>query len=117
MRVRSAPDAVFHNADLYPPHYSKVNAVTWRKTEEPLTDERKFQPKGVSRWLEKYFFWSISEAPFGKTRRQLYIDPILFAKKIVRTRNCEASYDVEELEPASREKSTYVLQLAVPLTC
>lgn len=109
-QIRSSQEPVFHNADLYPPRYERVNAVTWRRTEAPLTDENRLMPRGGSRLLEKYFMWAISETPLGKQRRELYVDPLLFSRKVVRARNCEASYDVEELEPSSRERSTYVLQ-------
>jgi hypothetical protein len=35
--IRHSPTAVFHNADLYPPHYSKLRAVTWSRTERAAT--------------------------------------------------------------------------------
>jgi hypothetical protein len=38
------------------------------------------------------------------------IDPIVYRSDMVVWRNKEASYDVRELEPKSREKQTYVLQ-------
>jgi hypothetical protein len=52
----------------------------------------------------------ISEWPFGKAIRRRIIDPMIFAGEPVSWRNHEASYDVAELEPASRASSTYVLQ-------
>src|SRR5690606_7642821 len=35
--VRNDADAVFHNADLYPPHYRKARAVSWRRTTDAAT--------------------------------------------------------------------------------
>jgi FAD/FMN-containing dehydrogenase len=32
--VRGNPKAVFHNADLYAPHYASVRAVTWEETDQ-----------------------------------------------------------------------------------
>ena len=42
--------------------------------------------------------------------RQHVVDPWLYRKSSVEWRNYEASYDVRELEPASRKHSTFVLE-------
>lgn len=108
--VRNNPKAVFHNADLYAPHYSTVRSVTWVETDEPATVPERLQTP--RRWypLHRYFLWAVSETPFGKERREKLIDPLLYLGKKVHWRNYEASYDVAELEPPSRDKRTYVLQ-------
>jgi FAD/FMN-containing dehydrogenase len=109
-RIRSAPDAVFHNADLYPPEYTRVRSVTWRQTERPATEPRRLHEHGQSYPLHRYFVWAISETPLGKWRREHLIDPLVFWRRKVHWRNFEASYDVAELEPASRKHATFVLQ-------
>ena len=109
-KVRDTSDAIFHNGDLYPPHYSKVRAVTWSRTERGVTEPNRLQPIRKHFLLEKYFFWAFTETPFGRWRREFLVDPLLFRKKIVHWRNFEAGYDVAELEPYSRKSSTYVLQ-------
>jgi FAD/FMN-containing dehydrogenase/SAM-dependent methyltransferase len=108
--VRGNPQAVFHNADLYAPHYGTVRAVTWQETDEPVTAATRLQP--LRRWypLHQYFLWAVSETPFGKERRERLVDPLLYLGKKVHWRNYEAGYDVAELEPPSREQRTYVLQ-------
>lgn len=108
--VRPQREAMFHNADLYPPHYSKVRAVTWVHTEEPVTEPRRLHSGGRDYPLERYFLWAITETPLGKWRREHIIDPLLFLRKKVHWRNFEASYDAAELEPISRHHTTYVLQ-------
>lgn len=108
-RVRSRPDAVFHNADLYPPHYTRARAVTWYETDLPATGAR-LQPLRRAYLAELYFLWSISETPLGKLRREYLIDPLLFLGKKVHWRNYEAGYDTAELEPVGRDRRTYVLQ-------
>ncbi|NKB35992.1 MAG: FAD-binding protein [Gammaproteobacteria bacterium] len=108
--VRGSDTAVFHNADLYPNHYSKVNAVTWSKTKKAATTATRLQPISRAYWLEKYFMWAFSETMSGKWRREHIIDPLIFSSKKVHWRNYEAGYDVAELEPLSRKKRTYVLQ-------
>jgi FAD/FMN-containing dehydrogenase/SAM-dependent methyltransferase len=106
--VRQA--AVFHNADLYPPHFERVRSVTWVETDKPVTEQARLQLPGQSYPLHRYFIWAISETPFGKWRREHLIDPLIYARGKVHWRNFEASYDVAELEPSSRQHTTYVLQ-------
>jgi FAD/FMN-containing dehydrogenase/SAM-dependent methyltransferase len=108
--VRGNARAVFHNADIYAPHYGTVRSVTWVETEEPVTAIERLQPLRKSYPLHQYFLWAISETPFGKERREKIVDPLLYLGKKVHWRNYEAGYDVAELEPPSREHRTYVLQ-------
>ena len=108
--VRDSPRAVFHNGDLYAPHYGAVRAVTWVETERPVTAPYRLQPHRASFPLERYFLWAISETPLGKWRREFIIDPVLYLARPVHWRNFEAGYDVAELEPPSRARRTYVLQ-------
>ncbi|SFB42093.1 FAD/FMN-containing dehydrogenase [Collimonas sp. OK607] len=108
--VRGRSKAVFHNADLYPPHYTRARAVTWFETDKPATTAARLQPLRRLYPLEKYFLWAVTETPFGKLRREYLIDPLLYLKSKVHWRNYEAGYDVAELEPIDRERRTYVLQ-------
>lgn len=108
--VRDNKKAVFHNADLYPPHYSQLLAQTWEETDRPVTQTNRLMALRSSFPLERYFFWAVSETPLGKWRREFVFDPLLFFRPKVHWRNYEAGYDVAELEPASRLQTTYVLQ-------
>jgi len=109
-RVRHARDAVFHNADIYPPHYRDVRSVTWRRTEKPVTVRHRLMPLRGAYRLHRYFIWAVTETPFGKWRKQHLVDPVLYLRPRVVWRSYEAGYDVAELEPASRLLTTYVLQ-------
>lgn len=109
-KVRYFQDAVFHNADLYPPHYRKVRSVTWARTDQATTEPRRLQQGGESYSVNRYFVWAVTETPLGKWRREYLIDPLLYLFRKVHWRNFEAGYDVAELEPASRKHTTYVLQ-------
>lgn len=109
-QVRGNPDAVFHNADLYPPEYRRVRSVTWQKTDAEPTEPRRLMPVQASYPLQKYFLWAVTESPYGKWRREYLVDPLLFRGRKVCWRNFEAGYNVAELEPASRLFTTYVLQ-------
>jgi FAD/FMN-containing dehydrogenase/SAM-dependent methyltransferase len=108
--VRNNPRAVFHNADLYAPHFSSVRSVTWVETEEKATTAARLQTPRKTYPLHRYFLWAVSETPLGKQRREKLIDPLLFLRKAVHWRNYEAGYDVAELEPPTRLHRTYVLQ-------
>jgi FAD/FMN-containing dehydrogenase/SAM-dependent methyltransferase len=109
-RVRNSPDVLFHNADIYPPHYTRVRTVTWSVTGRPATTGTRLQWQRRRHLIEKYFFWAITETPFGKWRREHLVDPLVYATRPVHWRNYEAGYSVAELEPLSRTASTYVLQ-------
>jgi FAD/FMN-containing dehydrogenase len=108
--VRENEQVIFHNGDLYPPHFQTIRAVSWVKSDKQPTDKTRLMPLAASYPLERYFIGAFSKSAFGKWRREHIYDPILFAKTKVHWRNYEAGYDVAELEPESRKNSTYVLQ-------
>jgi FAD/FMN-containing dehydrogenase len=101
---------VMHNADLLPPHFDLPVAVTWRETDEPLTETARLVPRGQRYALEQNVVWALTELPGGAKVRQSILHPLLTADPAVKWRNHEASLDVAELEPRTRSISTYVLQ-------
>ena len=107
--VRNDDKIIFHNADIVPPRFDKVRAISWRETDKPVN--RKPQKEGRSLYLaEKYMLWAITESPLGHFRREYIYETLLYLRPKVIWRNDEADYDVAELEPLSRRNSTYVLQ-------
>lgn len=108
--VRVTGKTVFHNADLYPPDYTRARAVSFVKTDKKVTISHRLRPWDKKYLLERYFIWAFTETPMGKWRRENIIDPLLYRSNPVVWRNYEASYNVAELEPVSRDISTYVLQ-------
>jgi hypothetical protein len=58
--IRQSPDAVFHNADIYPPHSDTVHAVTFAKTDEPASVAERLVPTDKSYWKERFGYWLIS---------------------------------------------------------
>ena len=107
--VRDNATAVFHNADMIPPKFAKLRAVTWQETDKPVN--RGSKSSGTRLFLlEKYMLWAITESPAGHLRREYIFEPLLYLRQKVIMRNQEADYDVAELEPLSRDKATYVLQ-------
>lgn len=108
--VRTSSDAVFHNADLYPPHFSRLRAVTWTQTDAFVTKPARLMRVEPSHLAYRYLFWAVSETPLGKWRREHLHEPLFYLGETVHWRNYEAGYDVAELEPASRKRKTFVLQ-------
>ena len=108
--VRNDRDVIFHNADLYPDRFETVRATSYVRTDKPVTVQARLPPLDQGYAADRFAFKVVSEWPGGKWIRQHMIEPWYFRGPCIEWRNYEASYDVRELEPASREKSTYVLQ-------
>jgi FAD/FMN-containing dehydrogenase len=109
-KIRNDPQAVFHNADLYPPEFNRVRCVTWVETERAPTEPWRLHESDAAYPLHNYLRWAVTDTPLGKWRREYLIDPLVYRHKVVHWRNYEASHDVADLEPATREHATYVLQ-------
>lgn len=108
--IRENREVVFHNGDIYPPLFKNIRAVSWTKTHKKPTVKTRLMPLAAAYPIERYFIGAFSKNRFGKWRREFIIDPIIYALRKIHWRNYEAGYDVLELEPVSRKKSTYVLQ-------
>ncbi|PWA04356.1 FAD-binding oxidoreductase [Flavobacterium psychrotolerans] len=108
--IRNNKDVVFQNGDLYPPDYDKIRSISWTKTTKPVTDEERLLSEDENYWLELKLSKIVSWGNSGKWIRKKIIDPLVYYPEIVRWRNKEASYNVQELEPSSRIEETYVLQ-------
>lgn len=108
--VRDNREIVFHNADLYPPEYSTASIVSWFKTGKPVTIEERIIPANAEYgWQPRVANW-VGSSDTGKWARQHVIEPLYYMQDRVVWRNWEASYDVAELEPPSREEYTYGLR-------
>lgn len=108
--VRDDADAVLHNADLVPPRFDRPVAITWRRTDAPITLSERLIPEDRRYGRDQNLIWAASELPIGEdvrdrklTRRQLIEHPVVW-------RNREASLDADALEPRTRLFSTYLLQ-------
>lgn len=109
-QVRGNSDIIFHNANLYPDGYDTIRAISYRKTDEAVTLTERLAPLDKNYRFNRLLLNVISEWPFGKYVRERVIEPTMLSGEPVVWRNYEASYSVDELEPSSREASTYVLQ-------
>jgi len=109
-QIRDSSGVIFHSAEIYPPKFERVNAVTWKQTSDAVTVAERLVPEGTQYSMARFIQSVTSEWPFGKGIRERIIDPMLFRESPVEWRNYEASSDVRELEPLSRETSTYALE-------
>lgn len=108
--VRGRPGIVFHNADIYPNEYDRVSVVTFTQTADSVTIPDRLMPRRASYPASRIGQTVVTGSPGGKEIREHLLDPWVYRGSPVVWRNYEASYDVRELEPSSREKYTYVLQ-------
>jgi FAD/FMN-containing dehydrogenase len=112
-RVRGDSTVIFHNADLAPGGYDQVRAITYRKTDAPLTVNERLKPRDQSGWLTPTAFRVFTIPGIGPWARDNVVEPLAYrvgGRNPVVWRNYEASMDVSEIEPRSRKRSTYVLQ-------
>ena len=107
--VRDDDQIVFHNADMVPPKFDKVRAISWRVTDKAANTKEQDGSRNLY-LAEKYMLWAITETPLGHFRREYIYETLLYLRPKITWRNDEADYDVAELEPLSRQKSTYILQ-------
>ncbi|MCB1657166.1 MAG: FAD-binding protein [Pseudomonadales bacterium] len=108
--VKDQPQVIFHNADLYPPKYNQVRAISYQQTDKDLTIKQRLIEREQAYHAEHAALSLASKGNTGKKLREYLIDPVFYQGERVTWRNYEASYDIKELEPKSRTKQTYVLQ-------
>jgi len=108
--IRNNESIIFHNADIYPNDYTDIHAVSYQRTDKPLTIKDRLNPIDSNYKVERFAMWLVSEFPGGKWLRQHVGDPLFFSSDQVKWRNYEAGHDAAELEPTSRKNSTFVLQ-------
>ena len=108
--VRGRESPVLHSANIFPDDYATLRAVTLSRTSDPVTSTARLLPTAGAYRLNRLAFWIATEWPFGKLIQRRIVDPLYFVGEPVTWRNYEASRDVAELEPASRDTSTYLLQ-------
>jgi FAD/FMN-containing dehydrogenase len=108
--IKNNKDVIFQNGDLYPPNYTQIRSVVWKKSTKELTDCDRLNSEDENYWLEANAAKLVSWGNSGKWIRENMIDPLFFIPEKVRWRNKEASYNVRELEPSSRNEDTYVLE-------
>jgi FAD/FMN-containing dehydrogenase len=108
-KIQSNPQVLLHNADLFPRSFDAPRCVTWTRTGKSLSVAARLTPAGGKYTKEQLFLWAMTELPGGSSLRK-GVAKTVEDKPAVVWRNFEASLDVAQLEPASRDDSSYVLQ-------
>jgi FAD/FMN-containing dehydrogenase len=109
-QVLGDPDSVLHNADLMPPRFDAPVCVTWRRTDQALTESERLTPRDKTYGAEQNVLFALTELPGSEPLRKSVIRPMLLDKPSVQWLNREASLDVAELEPRTRRIATYALE-------
>src|SRR5690606_27574146 len=68
-QIAVSDDAVMFNADLYPPDYDDLVAITFARTDAPLTIDERLQQGGTSSRTDRLMYWWVSDGPLGKKAR------------------------------------------------
>ncbi len=84
--IRGRPEAIFHNADMYPPDFTRLRSVTFFATSEKPTVKTRLMPLRDSYPLQRYFLWAFLETPFGAWRRENIIEPLFYLRKRIHWR-------------------------------
>jgi FAD/FMN-containing dehydrogenase len=100
---------LFHNADLTPPGFDAPRALSWLRSDRPLTEPRRLVPRGLDYSINQNAIWAVTELPGGAQLRDKIERKMLDDAAVV-WRNYEASMDTASLEPRTRAISTYLLQ-------
>ncbi|MHA6494804.1 FAD-binding oxidoreductase [Pseudomonas borbori] len=108
-QVRNNPDMVMHNGILYTDDYSSVRAVSYLRSDAPLTVEERLVPNDRSYTIMRAAL-GLADSKSGGKLRETLVDPWLLDGERVQWRNHEASLDVRELQPISGPGYSYVLQ-------
>ena len=84
--------------------------MTWRVSDQALTDKRRLTPQGQRYWLQEGAIRAWTELPGGPLLRKKVADPLRFARAAVLWRNREASLDVASLGRIADDGHSFVLQ-------
>lgn len=108
--VRDNQEIVFHNADIFPPDYQTLRSISWQKTTLNPTQPKRLVDHDAAYWWQPKVTEFVADSNFGKKLRQHVLEPIAYQFDVIHWRNYEASYNIRELEPASRREQTYALR-------
>jgi len=107
--IKNDPNAVIHNANLYPNELHELLSITWYKSDKPLTITERLQP-----YKQYYPVQMLEEQLLRRIKVLKKIRPKIEAKKLKKCdvvwRNYEMSYSVNQLEPFVRCPTTTILQ-------
>ena len=86
-----------HNADLLPPHFNRPYGITWRLSDEALTDDTQLTPRHLDYSMQRRVTWLLTEVPGASGLRRSVLNPLMHRKPVVKLLSAEASRDLYEL--------------------
>ncbi len=107
--IKQDPNALLHNANLYPDEFDTIGSITWYKTDETLTNQTPLRP-----YHKMYASQMIGEqllrriTPLKELRSSL--EEFFLDSHTVEWRNYEMSRTANTLQPLLRFPTTSVLQ-------
>lgn len=108
-QIHNNPAIVFHSAQLYEERFGEILAVTWCKTNKPLTNKNLIQKVRSSYLKEQLVHTLLVSSPFRKSIRWL-LDKFIYQNGSVVMRTYEMSTPVSILEPLIKNGTTEILQ-------
>jgi FAD/FMN-containing dehydrogenase len=93
-KVLSDRDSVMHNADLIPPQFDAPVAITWRRSDKPLTRPQRLVPRGQTYTMKRQALWALTELPGAASLREPATAVARHVRPEVAWRNHEASLDL-----------------------
>ena len=108
--VLSDPAVVLHQAILYPPNFETLLDIRWRKTDKPLTDQRRLQNNRPEPWWRTELKVKGSFLPLYHRFRKNLFDAVEYKKPAVRRLNLESSYNLRSLGFVEGDDITTVVQ-------
>ena len=101
---------VLQQAILYPPSFETLLDISWRKTDKPVTDNRRLQNNDAEPWWESVLLKMKSKSDILHRFQKNLIDPYLYGEPAVVRRNFETSYNLRDTGFISSDESTMVMQ-------
>ena len=108
--IAANPDAVMHNATLYPDDFTLVRTVTFSPTNRAVTQPNRLGPSERDDRLEHRILALTAGSGCGKGLRQRILEPLLYTQDAVEWRNYQSGLDVRSLTLQDGGGSVYPLQ-------
>jgi len=108
--ILSDDSVVLHQAILYPPSFESLLDVSWRKTDKPLTDDRRLQENLEEPWWESVLLTLRAKSTLLHRFQKSLFDPYLYGDEAVVTRNFESSSSLRHAGFITSDDSTMAMQ-------
>ncbi|WP_137175462.1 FAD-binding oxidoreductase [Massilia sp. HP4] len=109
-RIGSDPNAIMHNATLYPDDYRLVRAVTFSRSRRAVTLPSRLAATGGDYRTERLLREVATQWSLGKAMRRRIFEPLFYSLDAVEWRNHQAGLDIQSLAPLASAGSIYALQ-------